>query len=227
MDQPEHVLGWRRQADLLARRQRPLVLGARYRRLLRTDDQGEQRPRAGPELEPPVPLAGHGALRGRAVARHLRCADGDRALGRAGCRPREPFRDRPRISRAAAGRCAPTRCMRTTRDRATPTTRRTSSVAREQADRALDSARTWRSLTYGCRGTARSRTPHEFGVDRFPVSISTAMILMRSKVFSVQRPHGWRCAPARTVEKRSLPRNADDDGGSGVIRTPVNNRVDN
>ena len=47
VDQPEHLLRTRRQADLLARRERPLVLGARHGRLLRAPDEGERRPRAG------------------------------------------------------------------------------------------------------------------------------------------------------------------------------------
>ena len=43
LDQPQHVLEPRRQAPLLPRRERPVVLGPRHGRLLRADDPGQRR----------------------------------------------------------------------------------------------------------------------------------------------------------------------------------------
>ncbi len=46
LDEPEYVLQPRRQADVLSRRQRPVVLGARHHRLLRAHDEGQRRRRS-------------------------------------------------------------------------------------------------------------------------------------------------------------------------------------
>ena len=81
VDQPEYVLRPRRQADLLAWRERPVVLGARHGGLLRAHDEGERRAGAGAQLEPPVHGPGRRPLRRRTIARHVRCAHRDRELG--------------------------------------------------------------------------------------------------------------------------------------------------
>ncbi len=99
LDQPEHVLEPRRQADLLARRQRPVVLGARHGRLLRADDEGQRRARAGEELEPAVhgPRAWGIAAAARRSTPSMRSPH--RGLGREGHRASEPDRDRARVPR--------------------------------------------------------------------------------------------------------------------------------
>jgi hypothetical protein len=62
---PEHVLEPRRQADVLPRRERSVVLSARHHRLLRAHDESERRPRTGHELEPPVSRARRRSLQWR------------------------------------------------------------------------------------------------------------------------------------------------------------------
>ena len=121
LDQPEHVLGARRQAALLPRRQRPVVLGDGHRRVLRAARRDQRRRRRGARLEPPVPLAGHGPLRRRGRrARSVRPADAARRVGGEGHGAGRGARDRAQRRRDAAGRCAPTRSTRTTRAPAIP-----------------------------------------------------------------------------------------------------------
>jgi feruloyl esterase len=51
LDESQHVLESRRQADVLPRCERPVVLRARHHRLLRAHDESQRRSRAGDELE--------------------------------------------------------------------------------------------------------------------------------------------------------------------------------
>ena len=130
LDEPQHVLEPRREAPLLPRRQRPVVLGARHGRLLRADGPGERRRR------PSSPAgAGSSWCRGwgtAAAARRrstpstcwARSSTGSRAR-----RPRRPSGPPGAAGPDAAGRCAPTRRTRTTRGRATSRTPRRSSAA--------------------------------------------------------------------------------------------------
>ena len=61
-DQPQHVLQPWWQVDLLPRRERSVVLGARYDRLLRAHDQGQWWPDRRQQLEPFVSGSRDGAL---------------------------------------------------------------------------------------------------------------------------------------------------------------------
>jgi feruloyl esterase len=80
---PQHVLEPRRQAPLLPRRERPVVLGPRHGRLLRADDPGQRRRFRRHRLEPALPGAGDGPLwRRPRDARQLRHAERGRGLGR-------------------------------------------------------------------------------------------------------------------------------------------------
>ena len=105
LDEPQHVLEPRREAALLPRRQRSVVLGARHDRLLRAHDEGERRRRAGHELEPAVPGARHGPLRRRPDgARHVRHAVGASSTGSSTGRRRRPS---PRPAARSPGRSRP------------------------------------------------------------------------------------------------------------------------
>ena len=101
VDQPQHVLGPRRQADLLARRQRPVVLGARHDRLLRAHDEGERRRRSRScNWSRLFLVARHGPLRWRSDgARHLRLLSAVVDWVENGTAPGR-HRNRPRVSGA-------------------------------------------------------------------------------------------------------------------------------
>ena len=62
VDQPELVFIARREADFLPRRQRPVVLGKRYHRLLQADEHGQWRRCESEGLEPPLSFSRHGTL---------------------------------------------------------------------------------------------------------------------------------------------------------------------
>ena len=130
--QPHHLLRQRREADLLPRRQRSLVFGARYAPLLHGNGGCEWRAGGRIELEPILLRPGHGTLRRRSRTGSVRPARRNGRLGGEGNGARPGHRHREGLpgSQSAPLRCSEARPVQRS---GRPARRRRTSSAAEPA----------------------------------------------------------------------------------------------
>ena len=130
-----HVLAQRRQAHLLPRRQRSVVLAARHARLLPITCRNQRRRREGCRMEPLVPRPRHGPLRRRTLLSITSTCSPLSSTGSRRERAPDSVIATGQRSPAAAARSALIQNTRSTTETVTPRTPATSNAKTRRDDR--------------------------------------------------------------------------------------------